>query len=66
MEDVQRFRKSRHVGCYLWLRRGRRNSGQSQPQMHISEEGDPYLRTLLVQGHSMFWDRSAVTCGAGD
>jgi transposase len=21
-----------------------------QPQMHISKEGDPYLRTLLVQG----------------
>ena len=29
---------------------GRRNSGQSEPQMHISKEGDPYLRTLLVQG----------------
>ena len=27
-----------------------RNSGQSEPQMHISKEGDPYLRTLLVQG----------------
>jgi transposase len=23
---------------------------QSEPQMHISKEGDPYLRTLLVQG----------------
>src|SRR6266513_3003518 len=30
--------------------RERRNSGQSEPQMHISKEGDPYLRTLLVQG----------------
>jgi transposase len=28
----------------------RRNSGQSEPQLHISKEGDPYLRTLLVQG----------------
>jgi transposase len=28
---------------------GQRNSGQSEPQMHISKEGDPYLRSLLVQ-----------------
>jgi NAD(P)-dependent dehydrogenase (short-subunit alcohol dehydrogenase family) len=28
---------------------GRRNSGQSEPQMRISKEGGPYLRALLVQ-----------------
>jgi transposase len=49
-KDPHRFRKSRDVGCYLRLQPGRRNSGQSEPQMHISKEGDPYLRTLLVQG----------------
>ena len=46
LEDPHRFRKSRDVG----LQPGRRNSGQSEPQLHISKEGDPYLRTLLVQG----------------
>jgi transposase len=50
LEDAHRFRQSRDVGCYLGLQPGRRNSGQSQPQLHISKEGDPYLRTLLVQG----------------
>ncbi len=50
LEDAHRFRKSRDVGGYLGLQPGRRNSGQSEPQMHISKEGDPYLRTLLVQG----------------
>jgi len=50
LEDPHRFRKSRDVGCYVGLQPGRRNSGQSEPQMHISKEGDPYLRTLLVQG----------------
>ena len=50
LEDPQRFRKSRDVGCFLGLRPGLRNSGQSEPQMHISKEGDRYLRTLLVQG----------------
>ncbi|PYU39085.1 MAG: hypothetical protein DMG54_28150 [Acidobacteria bacterium] len=47
LEDPQRFPKSRDVGCFLGLRPGRRDSGESQPQMHISKEGDPYLRTML-------------------
>ena len=50
LEDPHRFRKRRDVGGYLGLQPGRRKSGQSEPQMHISKEGDPYLRTLLVQG----------------
>jgi transposase len=41
LEDPHRFRKSRDVGCYLGLQPGRRNSGQNEPQMHISKEGDP-------------------------
>ena len=48
--DPRRFRRSRDLGCYLGLRPGRRNSGSSQPQLHISKEGDRYLRTLMVQG----------------
>ena len=50
LDDPHRFPKSREVGCFLGLRPGRRDSGQSQPQMHISKEGDRYLRTMLVQG----------------
>src|ERR1700751_2794908 len=50
LEDPHRFAKSRDVGCYLGLQPERRNSGQSETQMHISKEGDPYLRTRLVQG----------------
>jgi transposase len=50
LENPHRFQKSRDVGCFLGLRPGRRNSGQSQPQMHISKEGDTYLRTMMVQG----------------
>ena len=44
-----RFPKSRDAGCYVGLQPGRRSSGQSTPQMHITREGDAYLRTLLVQ-----------------
>jgi len=50
LEDAKRFRKSRDAGCFVGLQPGRRNSGESEPQMHISKEGDEYLRTLLVQG----------------
>jgi transposase len=50
LDDPYRFRRSRDVGCFLGLRPGRRNSGNSEPQLHISKEGDRYLRTLLVQG----------------
>jgi transposase len=48
--DPYRFRRSRDAGCFLGLRPGGRNSGMSEPQMHISKEGHPYLRTLMVQG----------------
>jgi transposase len=50
VEDKDRFQKSRDIGCYVGLRPRRSDSGQSQPQLRITKEGDPYLRTLLVQG----------------
>ena len=62
LEDPHRFRKSRDVGCYLGLQPGRRNSGQSEPQLHISKEGDPYLRTLLVQGAQHILGPFGVDC----
>src|SRR6478752_1736739 len=62
LEDPHRFAKSRDVGGYLGLQPGRRNSGQSEPQMHISKEGDPYLRTLLVQGAQHILGPFGVDC----
>ena len=50
LEDKDRFQKSRDVGCYLGLRPKRSESGESQPQLRITKEGDVYLRKLLVQG----------------
>ena len=67
IEDSHRFRKSRDAGCFVGLQPGRRNSGESEPQMHISKEGDEYLRTLLMQGAHTYWDplEKIVICGAG-
>jgi transposase len=62
LEDPHRFGKSRDVGCYLGLQPARRNSGQSEPQMHISKEGDPYLRTLLVQGAQHILGPFGIDC----
>jgi transposase len=61
LEDPHRF-QSRDVGCYLGLQPGRRNSGRSEPQLHISKEGDPYLRTLLVQGAQHILGPFGVDC----
>ena len=54
IENPHRFLKSREVGCFLGLKPGRRNSGESEPQKGISKAGDRYLRTMMVQGaHSI-------------
>ena len=49
IDDKERFGKSRDVGCYLGLRPKRSDSGESEPQLSITKEGDVYLRKLLVQ-----------------
>src|SRR6201984_3578735 len=62
LEDPHRFGRSRDVVFYRGVQPGRRNSGQSEPQMHISKEGDPYLRTLLVQGAQHILGPFGVDC----
>ncbi len=49
LDDRERFARSRDVGCYAGLRPKRSNSGESEPQLRITKEGDPYLRKMLVQ-----------------
>jgi transposase len=50
IEDKGRFQKSRDVGCYVGLRPKQSESGERQPELRITKEGDVYLRKLLVQG----------------
>jgi transposase len=49
LEHPGRFRKSRAVGPYLGLVPGRSQSGDSDPQLGITKEGDAFLRRLVVQ-----------------
>ena len=48
LEDPYRFERSRSVGAYLGLVPARDQSGDRDPQRHISKEGDEMLRRLLV------------------
>src|SRR5690606_32563212 len=49
IEDPSKFEKSRNVGPYLGLTPGERQSGESNPEQHITKAGDAHLRRLLVQ-----------------
>jgi transposase len=49
LEHPGRFRKSRAVGPYLGLVPARSQSGDLDPQLRITKEGDNFLRRLLVQ-----------------
>jgi transposase len=62
VEEPARFSKSREVGCYVGVCPKIRNSGDSEPQLGISKEGDIYLRKLLVQaGHLVLQRRAPDT-----
>lgn len=46
--SADRFTRSRDVGSYVGLAPARRASGEQDPQLRISKEGDSFLRRLLV------------------
>jgi transposase len=48
MGDPGRFPRSRTAGAWIGLTPGQSASGQRDPQMRITKEGDHYLRRLLV------------------
>lgn len=48
IEEPSRFSRSRTVGAYLGLTRRKYKSGQSDPELRISKQGDRLLRRLLV------------------
>lgn len=48
IEDPSRFEVSRTVGAYLGLVPSKDQSGECNPQQHISKRGDELLRKLLV------------------
>ena len=62
VEEPHRFSRSRDVGCYVGLRPRQGQSGERNPQLGITKEGDIYLRKLLVQGaHRILYQRAPDT-----
>lgn len=50
IDDPKRFTRSREVGAYLGLTPRQHQSGERNPQLHITKTGDSSLRSLLIQG----------------
>jgi transposase len=46
---LERFGRSRDVGCYLGLRPRRSQSGDHDPHLGITHGGNAYLRSLLIE-----------------
>lgn len=49
LEDPARFPASCDVGAYLGLVPARKQTGASDPELHITKAGDTFLRKTLVQ-----------------
>ena len=49
IEEPQRFPKNREIGAYLGLVPRSRDSGERQPQLRITKQGDMALRRVLTQ-----------------
>lgn len=48
IDDPKRFKRSRTVGAYFGLRPRQRDSGEQEPELHITKAGAPLMRRLLV------------------
>jgi transposase len=62
LEHPGRFHRSRAVGPYLGLVPARSQSGDSDPQLRITKEGDAFLRRLLVQSAQYILGPFAEDC----
>ena len=49
IEDPARFPASRDIGAYLGLVPARKQTGASDPELHITKAGDTFLRKALAQ-----------------
>jgi transposase len=49
IEDPKKFKSSRLVGSFIGLVPAKDQSGESDPERHISKAGNGFLRRLLVQ-----------------
>ena len=66
LEDPGRFRKSRAVGAYLGLVPSRSQSGDSDPQLRITKEGDHFCAGFWFSRRSTSSGHSSHTATSDD
>lgn len=62
IEDPKRFQQSRDVGSYLGLTPAQDQSGDSNPELRISKEGDRLMRALLVNAAQCVLRKNSPDC----
>jgi len=62
LEDPARFATNRDVPAYLGLVPGRKQTGASDPEMHITKAGDAFVRKTLVQAAQHVMGRFGADC----
>jgi transposase len=62
IDDPSRFKRSRDVGAYLGLTPRRDQSGDSDPRLRITKEGDGDMRSLLVSAATHVMRKRAPDC----
>ena len=68
LEDPNRFRKSRDVGCYLGLQPGQEILGRASPSCTSARKAIRTHARCWYKERNISWDHSGSTviCGAGD
>lgn len=62
LDDPKRFESPRDVGAYVGLVPRQKNSGKSDPQLHITKAGDCQMRRLLVLAANYILGRFGPDC----
>jgi transposase len=62
IDDASRFGRSRDVGSYLGLTPGQDQSGESNPQLRITRQGDGLMRALLVNAAQCVLRKNSPEC----
>jgi transposase len=62
MDDASRFRRSRNVGSYMGLTPAQDQSGDSNPELRITRDGDGLIRSLLVNSAQTILRKNSPDC----
>ena len=62
IDEAERFERSRDVGNYLGLTPAQDQSGESNPELRITRDGDGLMRSLLVNAAQTVMRKNSPEC----